>query len=310
VTQQKLAEEHRAEVEQRYRLLVEQLPGIVYIEDADPGATAYFVTDEASLLDALTTVVREVQSCNLVLNAELREDEACQSRVELDGNALACDAVNGFTLESPTVLALHGEACDRLLARPTPFVDVEFPCSALAAPPNACANDGDCGPAAPFCAPRGCVECLSDGHCSDGATCVGNACILYCESSADCSGATPYCDTARSECVGCLSNTNCGGGSTPVCDRAMSTCVGCAIDADCGSDTPRCALDSHTCVQCRTSADCGGDTQWCVDSVCVECRTGSFCPPCAGVPSQMPGCCRAYGACGCWSALDSTCIVL
>jgi len=36
VTQQKLAEEHRAEVEQRYRLLVERLPGIVYIEDADP----------------------------------------------------------------------------------------------------------------------------------------------------------------------------------------------------------------------------------------------------------------------------------
>jgi len=36
ITQQKLAEEHRAEVEQRYRLLVEQLPGIVYIEDADP----------------------------------------------------------------------------------------------------------------------------------------------------------------------------------------------------------------------------------------------------------------------------------
>ena len=37
VTQQKLAEEHRTEVEQRYRLLVEQLPGIVYTEDADPG---------------------------------------------------------------------------------------------------------------------------------------------------------------------------------------------------------------------------------------------------------------------------------
>jgi PAS domain S-box-containing protein len=36
ITQQKLAEEHRAEVEQRYRLLVEQLPGIVYTEDADP----------------------------------------------------------------------------------------------------------------------------------------------------------------------------------------------------------------------------------------------------------------------------------
>ena len=38
ITQQKLAEERRTEVEQRYRRLVEQLPGMVYLEDADPDA--------------------------------------------------------------------------------------------------------------------------------------------------------------------------------------------------------------------------------------------------------------------------------
>ncbi len=38
ITQQKFAEERRSEVEQRYRRLVEQLPGVVYLEDADPKA--------------------------------------------------------------------------------------------------------------------------------------------------------------------------------------------------------------------------------------------------------------------------------
>lgn len=45
ITQHKLAEESRAEVEQRYRNLVEQLPGMVYLEDATeaegPGRVLY-----------------------------------------------------------------------------------------------------------------------------------------------------------------------------------------------------------------------------------------------------------------------------
>ncbi len=45
ITQHKLAEERRAEVEQRYRNLVEQLPGMVYLEDAmeaeGPGRVLY-----------------------------------------------------------------------------------------------------------------------------------------------------------------------------------------------------------------------------------------------------------------------------
>lgn len=37
VTRQKLAEERRAEIERRYRMLVEQLPGIVYLESVEEG---------------------------------------------------------------------------------------------------------------------------------------------------------------------------------------------------------------------------------------------------------------------------------
>jgi PAS domain S-box-containing protein len=51
ITQQKLAEEHRAEVEQRFRLLVEQTPVVTYIDPTGPGySSEYFSPQVESML--------------------------------------------------------------------------------------------------------------------------------------------------------------------------------------------------------------------------------------------------------------------
>ena len=60
ITQQKSAEEHRAEVEQRFRLLVEQTPVVTYVDPTGPGfSTEYFSPQVETMLgytpDELTT---------------------------------------------------------------------------------------------------------------------------------------------------------------------------------------------------------------------------------------------------------------
>lgn len=68
-----------------------------------------------------------------------------------------------------------------------------------------CQKDDDCrGAARKRCeVPTGrCVECLADGHCSDGKQCLTSISrCVDCRSSADCSGQTPLCDPATNTCV-------------------------------------------------------------------------------------------------------------
>jgi len=100
-----------------------------------------------------------------------------------------------------------------------------------------CLSDGDCtDPMSPHCDPMGgtCEVCVVDAHCSAGQTCVQNNCQQNCATDAICAAAdagTNYCNTTTSLCVECLTDPQCGG------------------------NTPFCALD-NTCVQCRTDVDC------------------------------------------------------
>ncbi|MBI5545683.1 MAG: DUF11 domain-containing protein [Deltaproteobacteria bacterium] len=151
-----------------------------------------------------------------------------------------------------------------------------------------------------------------------------------CATNADCSGATPYCDTSvrPTVCVGCLSNAGCSG-STPICD-ASHTCRACT-SSDCAAPTPTCETSgplAGRCVQCNvgeTSA-CVAPTALCDTSVgiCVECLSGADCggstPLCDGVTHTCRGClddsqcggatpaCQPGGTCGqCSSTHTSLC---
>jgi hypothetical protein len=71
-----------------------------------------------------------------------------------------------------------------------------------------------------------------------------------------CSGSTPICNDATSECVACLTSSHCTEAGKPVCDTSSNTCVGCLTSDDCSSETPVCDLETTTCVTCLSNAEC------------------------------------------------------
>ena len=79
-----------------------------------------------------------------------------------------------------------------------------------------------------------CVDCLSDGHCTDDAT--------------------PVCDTTTGTCVGCVDSTDCTEMARPFC--LGTQCVGCVTNTDCPVSTPVCSPTTRTCGPCTTRSDC------------------------------------------------------
>ncbi len=77
-----------------------------------------------------------------------------------------------------------------------------------------------------------------------------------CATNADCSGATPACNTATGACVACTSSAQCSG-STPVCG-SDNACHGCSSDSDCSGSTPHCdASGACTAAPATGGTDAG-----------------------------------------------------
>jgi sulfatase modifying factor 1 len=96
------------------------------------------------------------------------------------------------------------------------------------------------------CAGAGvCSECKADSSC--GATCAA------------CRGETPKCKDlgATSQCVGCLSNADCGG-ATPICDMAVNVCR------------------SPSCVGLAATCGPSGNGDCCASTVVTGVTTASF----------------------------------
>lgn len=140
----------------------------------------------------------------------------------------------------------------------------------------------------PYCLPgplgTACAECRWDTDCPEGAFCLSGQCQpctrdrhcgLRCTS---CGGETPFCldgqTPDRSECVGCLDDSECNGGRcdpvthsceptcTISCDTGTycygDTCVECYADTQCPCNGT-CNLDSNTCSSsCKSNVDCLG----------------------------------------------------
>jgi hypothetical protein len=95
------------------------------------------------------------------------------------------------------------------------------------------------------CSGGSCSACTTTAACGPTcATCGGAAtecnpavgCTGPCTGSAQCSAATPICDTTRGLCVGCTSNANCPTGS--YCDVISGACASCPQGASSCTGSP------------------------------------------------------------------------
>src|SRR5262249_53320944 len=141
-------------------------------------------------------------------------------------------------------------------------------------------GNGDCPSAQPVCTALG--------------TCFG------CNSTSDCSGATPACNTSTHTCVPCLDAQNANGTNhscptaTPACQN--SACVTCNPAANdgttgangaCANATPVCTSDNR-CVQCIGDGQCAADQYCTAGNACVAPALVSLAPSASSIQVGQP----------------------
>lgn len=103
---------------------------------ADAGGTTKFFTpdptDAAALEAELSAAIAGTKSCTFDLQGKIEVDldNAAEGTVLIDGTAVPYDATDGWSMSSPTVLELHGAACDAL-KKATMGISFDFPCDIL-----------------------------------------------------------------------------------------------------------------------------------------------------------------------------------
>lgn len=100
-----------------------------------------------------------------------------------------------------------------------------------------------------------------------------------------CEGATPFCDEARTVCVACLMDEDCGG---LACNNG--TCVGCTETEECVSPSASVCSAEGECVPCISDSGCAHLDGACVSGMCMP-----YAPTCA--PCTASEECGPNGAC-------------
>lgn len=157
-----------------------------------------------------------------------------------------------------------------------------------------CASNADCGGGRPICVRGSCEECSATADCGTGQACYTRdfSCHPACSSNADCNDpGQDLCDTKTGACVGCLTNTDCGGGR-PICDGTTGQCVSCLSNKDCGVAEPVCNPREGACVQCLVDRDCGAGARCNNDHHCHP-----YCASNADCDSAHPFCDTHTGDC-------------
>lgn len=179
----------------------------------------------------------------------------------------------------------------------------------------ACLSNAECGGATPLCdsTTARCVSCAVDparacvdsalpacrttgplaGRCAQCTTADTRACAplgfvrcdeaagacVECLSSADCSGARPFCDLATKACQPCTAAPSaCADPARPACNAGgalAGRCTECSSsDASlCVGARPFCNTNSGQCAECRVSSDCPSARPFCdpATRACVGC---------------------------------------
>ncbi|HTR54236.1 MAG TPA: right-handed parallel beta-helix repeat-containing protein [Kofleriaceae bacterium] len=105
-----------------------------------------------------------------------------------------------------------------------------------------------------------------DNNCTLGSGSGTDSGAAACTSSAQCSGATPVCDTSSSTCVACMgSDLGACAGTMPVCGTD-NTCQACSKHSDCGAmgaclPTGACGTDQDTAWVSGTGSNDNACTQ-------------------------------------------------
>lgn len=170
-----------------------------------------------------------------------------------------------------------------------------------------CVVDSQC-PAGNVCTNHACVPgCNANQPCPAGQVCGANGQCVQCTTDANCSGATPRCDTTTNRCVPCLpgATDNCPMGqycrADFVCER------GCKSGADCPSGM----CVNHSCTGCTNDNQCAAGSV-CQSGTCVSACSATN--PCGAGQDCCNGHCKDYkndnqncGACGNVCGSGTTC---
>jgi hypothetical protein len=90
-------------------------------------------SDPRQLAEQLKGIIGDTRTCTIALGTSVEADRALDGRLVLDGQVLANDNRNGWTLVDDQTLLLHGSACDEILGDGE-RLEVRFPCAADAPP--------------------------------------------------------------------------------------------------------------------------------------------------------------------------------
>lgn len=100
------------------------------------GGTAHYFTpdptDAMALETELSAAIAGTKSCTFDLQGKIEVDleNASDGKVFIDGMAVPYDAENGWSMATPTVLVLAGEACEAL-KKATEGISFDFPCDVI-----------------------------------------------------------------------------------------------------------------------------------------------------------------------------------
>lgn len=96
------------------------------------GADAPYWTaeDDATLRDALSTIVTTTLSCEVDLNGAIDVEMACAGQVRLNGTPITCNDPNGWVIVDDNTILLQGSSCE-LAQAGSVTLDATFPCEVV-----------------------------------------------------------------------------------------------------------------------------------------------------------------------------------
>lgn len=95
----------------------------------DPDAEYWEAGNDEALRDALQEIVGAQVSCDVELEGMVEPGRACELTVELNGEELACDGDDGWTLlDDARTVRIRGTACDTLKTSEEALLNITVPC--------------------------------------------------------------------------------------------------------------------------------------------------------------------------------------
>jgi hypothetical protein len=185
-----------------------------------------------------------------------------------------------------------------------------------------CTSNAQCGGATPFCdgATSTCRGCIAASECADANACTTDTCTAgVCSNPAVAAGMMGSCAAGlvcsgapTNLCVQCVTNAQCSG-ATPVCNTGTGMCMaGCLADADC-NDGNECTSDRCVSTMCMRTTIAAGTA--CAGGVCNG-TSPAMCVPCvddamgtgtdSGCSMGAPLCLSSGGSSRCQPCSDTT----